>query len=181
MSAWNGWYHVTGGTYGTWLRGDRRGWCDRKHRTHVEGDYKHPPPKGTYDVLLEQVHSSRKCPPTKLGVDERRRLGQAMVAKLLELRCEVLSFSLDAVHYHCLSRFPAVPARTVVGRAKLHAYHELVQHGPPRKLWAKRCRVQPIHDRAHQLKTYQYVLDHAETGAWVWSFKQGVYWKHRQD
>ena len=32
MPAWNGWYHVTGNTYGTWLPGDPRGWreCHRK-------------------------------------------------------------------------------------------------------------------------------------------------------
>jgi len=180
MSAWNGWYHVTGGTYGTWLRGDARGWRDRKHRTHVEGDYRHPPPKGTYDDLLEQVRASMEHPPMKLGADERRRVGQAMVEKLLEMHSEVLSFALDAVHYHFLVRFPPISARAIVGKAKLHAYHELAATGPPRKLWAKRCRVQPIDGRAHQLRTYRYVRDPGDAGAWVWSFKQGAYWKDRE-
>ena len=177
MSAWNGWYHVTGGTYGTWLRGDPRGWRDRKHRTHVEGDYRHPPPKGRDDALLEYVLSSMKHAPRRLGVDERRLVGQAMVEKLLELGCQVLSLSLDAVHYHILVRFPPAGARTLVGKAKLHAYHELTRGGPHRKLWAKRCRVQPIDSRAHQLRTHHYVQDHAKAGAWVWSFRQGLYWR----
>lgn len=45
--AWNAWYHVLTNTYGTWLRGDRRGWRERHHRKHVEGDYKNPPKPGT--------------------------------------------------------------------------------------------------------------------------------------
>ena len=46
-TAWNRWYHVTCNTYGTWLRGDPRGWRERHHRRHVEGDYKHRPAPGT--------------------------------------------------------------------------------------------------------------------------------------
>ena len=38
MKAWRGWYHVTGGTYGSWLPGDPRGWRARGRREHVDGD-----------------------------------------------------------------------------------------------------------------------------------------------
>jgi hypothetical protein len=177
MGAWNGWYHVTGGTYGTWLRGDARGWRDKKHRTHVEGDYRHRPPEGAYDALLEHVVASMKHPPARLSPDQRRIVGQAMVEKLLALESQVLSFALDAVHYHFLVRFPPGPGRAIVGKAKLHAYHELIQGGTARKLWAKRCRVRPVESRAHQVKTYRYILDHAQAGAWTWSFREGLYWR----
>ena len=40
MPAWNHWYHCTAHTYGTWLRGDPRGWRARHHREHVDGDYR---------------------------------------------------------------------------------------------------------------------------------------------
>src|SRR2546430_1609317 len=46
MRAWNGGYHCTGSTYGTWLRGDPRGWRSSKHHVHVDGDYKKRPPTG---------------------------------------------------------------------------------------------------------------------------------------
>jgi hypothetical protein len=177
MSAWRGWYHVTGGTYGTWLRGDPRGWRDRKHRTHVEGDYRRPPPKGTYEGLLGHVRASMKRPPARLTAAERRTVGQAMVEKLAELQSEVLCFAVDAVHYHFLVRFSQGAARRIVGKAKLHAYHELVRGQAPRKLWAKRCRVRPIESRAHQVRTYRYILEHAPAGAWVWCFRQGLYWR----
>jgi hypothetical protein len=177
MSAWNSWYHVTGGAYGTWLRGDERGWRDRKHKTHVEGDYKNPPPEGEFDALLEHVQHSMKCPPTKLTPAERKVGGQAMVEKLLEQGVEVLSFSLDAVHYHFLCRLPPSPGRDVVGNAKRHAYYELVAGKQARKIWAKRCRIKPIKDREHQVNVYEYVLKHRKKGAWVWWYTQGVYWK----
>src|SRR5438132_1090306 len=54
MRAWNGWYHCTASTYGTWLRGDPRGWRARHHREHVLGDYRSPPPKGMYGKLHER-------------------------------------------------------------------------------------------------------------------------------
>ena len=177
MSAWNGWYHVTGGTYGTWLRGDPRGWRDRAHRTHVEGDYKRPPAPGQYDALLEHVQQSMKSPPVKLRSSHRRIAGQAMVEKLAELGVELLSFSLDAVHFHALVRLPNVPARTLVGKAKKHAYHELCAAGHSGKLWARRPRIQPIDDRAHQVRTYHYILKHRSAGAWTWCFREGTYWR----
>src|SRR4051812_22286516 len=54
MEAWNDWLHVSGSTYGTWLRGDPRGWRSRRHREHCEGDYKNPPPKGEFDEEFER-------------------------------------------------------------------------------------------------------------------------------
>jgi hypothetical protein len=35
--AWNDWYHVVSHVYGSWLRGDPRGWRAVDHREHVEG------------------------------------------------------------------------------------------------------------------------------------------------
>ena len=52
MVPWNNWYHCTGSTKGTWLRGDPRGWRARRHREHCVGDYKNPPPPGMYADLL---------------------------------------------------------------------------------------------------------------------------------
>ncbi len=176
MGAWNGWYHVTGGTYGTWLRGDPRGWRDRKHRKHVEGDYKDSPPPGEHDALLEHVRSSMRFPPVELTPGQREIAGRAMVEKLAQLECEPISFSLDAIHYHILVRFSQGSARVLVGRAKLHAYHEVRSSGRDERIWAKRCRVQPIAGRDHQVRAYGYILEHRRAGAWTWSFREGLYW-----
>ena len=56
-------YHLIWGTYGSWLPGDPRGFRTRRHREHVEGDYKHPPPPGLYEGLHAYATDSLKKPP----------------------------------------------------------------------------------------------------------------------
>src|SRR6266571_4906356 len=60
---WHGWYHVMGHTYGSWLYGDPRGFRTRHHREHVEGDYKNPPPPGSYENLEQCSRASLKQAP----------------------------------------------------------------------------------------------------------------------
>ena len=79
MGAWNGWYHITVGTYGTWLPGDERGWRSRHHRQHVDGDYKKPPAEGKYDSLKGSSQSRLTNAAVLLTPDQRRIAGQAMV------------------------------------------------------------------------------------------------------
>ena len=57
INPWNNWVHCCGSTYGTWVRGDPRGWRARHHREHVDGDYKNPPPPGKYKH--EQARSKK--------------------------------------------------------------------------------------------------------------------------
>ena len=103
MTAWNDWFHVNGNTYGTWLPGDPRGWREKRHKKHVEGDYKSPPPPGQDAALLHHVRGRLTQPPVHLDVDQRRIGGQAAVGKLVHQGVEVLAFSLDAVHLHILA------------------------------------------------------------------------------
>ena len=179
MGAWNGWYHVDGCTYGAWLRGDKRGWRSRKHRTHSPGDYKDPPPPGTHETLLRRSRELMKGEPVVLSVPQRRIAGQALVEMPARQSVELLSLSLGGMHYHILARFGHLGARAAVGRAKKHAYHVLRDHGREQtgSVWAKRCRPSPVRDRRHQVNVYRYILDHAKEGAWPWSHKQGLYWR----
>lgn len=171
MGAWNGWYHVNGNTYGTWLPGDKRGWRSRHHKVHVDGDYKAPPPVGKYDELRRRAEAAMPQPPVFLDQQQRELAGPALVEMLLQQEAELLALSLDAVHFHLLARFGQVPPRPVIGRAKKHAYHILHDAGHTGSAWAKRCRVLPITDRAHQVNVFDYILRHGENGAWTWSFK----------
>ncbi len=177
MTAWNGWYHVSIHTYGTWLPGDKRGWRARHHKRHVDGDYKDPPPPGEHDGLLDYSKEQMKHPPVYLNLEERRIVGQAVVEMLVDQGLELLVLSVDAVHCHLLARLGSVPSRSAVGKAKQHAYHVLREQCGRLRLWGKRGRARPVRDRSHQLRAYKYILDHAEEGAWVWTFKQGLYWR----
>lgn len=195
MLPWNDWFHVNGNTYGTWLRGDPRGWRARHHREHVDGDYKNPPAPGTYDRL--HAHSQRlmKRPAVHLSQEARALACQAMVDSLLRHRVELISLCVDDHHYHLLARFGKptdsdpwasvvaqrrdgkaliAVARHCVGIAKKDSATALSDAGLAARggVWAKRCRVPPIGDRAHQLNVYRYIVNHAERAAAVWTFEQ---------
>lgn len=176
MDAWNGWYHVNGNTYGTWLPGDARGWREKGHKKHVEGDYKNPPPRGAGDALHRHAESLLKHAPVHLSSAYRQIAGQALVEMLLYQDIEVIALSVGTVHYHALGRFPDKQVRPHVGRAKRHATFVLRDHGHQTRVWTEKCKVTPIADRQHQLNAFDYICRHAKESAWLWTFREGIYW-----
>jgi len=170
---WNNWYHVTAHVYGSWLRGDPRGWRARHHREHVEGDYKNPPPKGMYDKLYEYSKSLMKRDPEKIAGELRRFVVNAVAERLLQDSIQVLIVSVDACHLHVLARFPDHHPRHWIGLAKKHTSHSSRQQGlrdQPGGLWAKRCEAKPSADREHQLSAFNYIFDHHKRGGKLWRF-----------
>ena len=176
MAAWNGWYHVGGNTYGTWLPGDPRGWRERDHKKHVAGDYKNPPPVGSGDSLHRYSHKLLKEPPVFLTTAQRAIAGRALADMLTTQNIEVLVVALTAIHFHLLGRFPNTDVRPVVGRAKKHAYFKLRDSGFAGHLWGEGTDVVPITGRKHQLNVFDYIRRHVDEGAWVWTFREGLYW-----
>ena len=168
---WNDWYHCNGNTYGTWLRGDPRGWRARHHREHVDGDYKSPPTEN----FAAQHRKSQKLlvkPPVLLNAAQSHAAGAAMVRRLLDAGIELLSLSLDDHHFHFVARFPDHRPRYYIGLAKQRAAHELTQHhGLEAPVWAKRGLCKPITSRAHQVRSVNYDIDHGNRGAFVWTFR----------
>ena len=169
------WFHCTSHTYGAWLYGDDRGFRTRHHREHVEGDYKNPPPPGTYDDELASSKRLMKQEAVILSPDWRPIFGMALRDKLLLIGAQVLCVSMGRTHAHILAKMPPGPVpRDWVGRAKKHSNFIGKDHGWTGKLRAVRGKVIPINDRGHQLNTFQYILDHVEEGAWVWDFRNGL-------
>jgi hypothetical protein len=173
---WNNWYHVTVHVYGSWLRGDPRGWRARHHREHVDGDYKNPPPPGKYDTLYELSQALMKRDPVRIATHLRQFVVNAIAEKLCQDRIQVLIASLDAKHLHLLARFPDHRVRHWVGRAKKHASHSVRQEGLRSEeggLWAKQSHPEPIKGRRHQVKVFEYIRDHIKKGARIWRFDRG--------
>ena len=168
---WNNWYHCNGNTYGTWLRGDPRGFRERHHRRHVEGDYKKPPPPGKHDAMLERSRNLLKRAPIHLDKEQRRIAADAIVTKLLKDSIDVIAVSVDDHHFHLLARFPDHRPRHWIGRAKKHASELLTNFQLKGRVWAQGCRSLPITDRHHQINTYEYIIGHRKQGAGVWTFR----------
>jgi len=176
MAAWNGWYHVNGNAYGTWLPGDARGWRTKGHKTHVDGDYKRPPPPGSGDSLHAYAQKQLKQAPVHLAATQRELAGKALVEMLLHQQIEVIILSLDAIHFHLLGRFRDAKVRPRVARAKKHATFLLRDQGHVGRVWSEKGKVTEIADRQHQVNVFQYIHRHREKGAWLWTFREGLYW-----
>ncbi len=168
------WFHVILSTYGSWLRGDPRGFRTRDHRQHVDGDYKAPPPVGMYAELERRSRESLKQPPVSFEADLRPVVGAALHERLSGLGAWVLCLAVGGQHAHLLVKLPADRAHTWSGLAKKHAAFVLRANGRRGKLWAARSLAKPIADRDHQLRTFRYILAHAEQGAWVGEWKTPV-------
>jgi hypothetical protein len=185
--AWEEWFHCMGGTYGSWLRGDPRGWRERHHRQHVEGDYRNPPPREVSEPVFRRSLELMKRKAVRL---DRRLRAIALVAIIESLRedgIDVLVASLDDHHLHLLGKFVDCNPRTKLGWAKLNATKKVKAfladqkkaHGDAMGLgfplnlrkgegiWAKRSKAEPIRDRSHQINTCGYIADHGKRGAIV--------------
>lgn len=168
---WNDWYHVTGSTYGTWLRGDPRGWRTRHHREHVEGDYKHPPRLEDYENLLAQSKTLMIPKDAVRLSPEASVIACDVFARAFQFhRIDVVAIAVHAVHYHVLARFRDHNPRKWMGIAKSRSARALSESGHCAEggVWAVRCRPWPINDRAHQAATARYILRHASQGAATW-------------
>ena len=166
------WVHFVETLYGAWLYGDARGFRTRRHREHVEGDYKNRPPPGEYELRRRRSIESLKQPPVVLPATWRPIVGSAVRERLEDLGAFVLCLSQSGQHLHLLAKLPfGVNARIWMGLAKKHAAFEAKAKGWQGKLWAKRGKEVRVRSRPHQLNAYHYILNHAKEGAWVWVWK----------
>lgn len=166
------WHHIILTTYGAWLPGDPRGFRTRHHREHVEGDYKNPPPEGTYTGLHASSKQSLDCAPTLLTPAQRAIVGAALHEKLASSGHELVCIAVGGQHVHLQVKLTTHRCRLDIGLAKKHAWFALRESGWNGRLWGKRCKAVPIRDRSHQMNVYRYILAHAGQGAWVWTWKQ---------
>jgi hypothetical protein len=159
-----------GHTYGTWLPGDSRGFRTRHHREHVEGDYKHPPPKGLYDARREHAKSLMNRDPVYLSIDQRVLIVRLMVESLQRRSLDVAVACVTDVHFHILARFPDHNPRHWVGVAKKESSHyaKQAQLAPVGGIWAVRSKSLPARSRSHQLNAGRYIFDHRSQGGAVW-------------
>jgi hypothetical protein len=193
-NAWNNWYHAVGSTYGTWLRGNPRGFRTFQHRQHVEGDYRNAPAPGVWEPVFERSKKTLRYPVLNLDMNQRRVICSAMVDKLQSDHVEVVVIAIVMNHFHVLARFPGLAAKQIqthgasilkdgrdpaprhfLGRARRHASFELSAAGmkPVSPVWASRPKCEPIENRRRQVNTARYIEQHVEQGTAVWVVTRG--------
>ncbi|MEM9414567.1 MAG: hypothetical protein AAGA29_03695 [Planctomycetota bacterium] len=165
------WYHVTIGTYNSWLPGDPRGFRSHDHRIHSSGDHKHPPPAGEHAGL--HAHAKTHSGPTVVLPDVLRSTVCGKLVTSLQSRSHrVLIACVGGMHVHLLAELPgdAGEAKIAVGVAKKSASQAVTAQLAGR-VWARGCGLKPIRDASHQHNTFRYIERHAEEGAAVWTFR----------
>lgn len=165
------WFHIILSPYAAWLYGDPRGFRTRHHREHVEGDYKNPPPPGTYGDKEQRSRESLKQAPVQWDGDWRPVIGLAVVERLQQLGAFPLCAAVAKKHLDLLVKTPRNRTRAWCGLAKKHAWFVARDRGWSGKMWGKRGKYLPVKDREHQLNVYRYILRHARQGAWVWKWQ----------
>jgi REP element-mobilizing transposase RayT len=136
----------------------------------VEGDYRNPPAKGTFEKLYEQSRRAMKREEVRLSREVRRMALDAFVEKLVEKEIEVIVACLDDHHVHLLARFSDHNPRHWVGMAKRNAAFAVraVEEGAAGGIWSKKSKCEPVRDRAHQVNVVRYIVAHGRRGAEVW-------------
>ena len=195
MRPWMNWMHCTGSTYGTWLRGDPRGWRARDHREHVQGDYRNPPPPGIYEEMHEQSARSMKRPGVVLPWEARVVAVRTMVEALSYHEARVADACVGARHWHALVRFIPLTEedhvwasieiqqlcqnrepRNMMGIAKKESARALSKLGlvAPGGVWARGCGRRYIKNEWHFNNVRdKYIPDHARKGSAVFSLLFG--------
>ncbi len=159
-------YHISWGTYGSWLPGDPRGFRTRGHCEHVTGDYKNPPAPGKYKGLHAHAKASLKKPPVSIPPELREIVGRQCLKQLDKEGVEVFVISVDSWHVHVAVDCAAEGLKLMVGRVKKVSSHK-VRDRIPGRLWQAGCHPVAVRDERHWHNVLRYILDHAPE-AWVW-------------
>ena len=115
------WFHVILTYYGNWLPGDPRGFRTRHHKTHVEGDYKNPPPNGLYEGLYQSSQDSLKQPRVVLSAQQQMVVGNAFLETFNICAVPVLGIAVHSTHLHLQGEFDPARVRILCGKAKRNA------------------------------------------------------------
>ena len=168
------WFHIILTTYGAWLPGDPRGFRTRRHREHVEGDYKSPPPAGLYEGLHESARAAQKEQARTFTPHERMLVARWLWDRLSGLGGMIAIIAVAGRHAHLLVKVPADMTRSWVGLCKKHVTFSLKELGVTGKVWAKGAKLVPVKDRAHQLNVYRYIERHEQEGAVVLRYRDQI-------
>ncbi|MGB2820689.1 MAG: transposase [Phycisphaerae bacterium] len=159
-------YHINWGTYGSWLPGDPRGFRTRRHRMHVEGNYRNPPPVGVYEGLHEHVKANLRKPPIALPDELRPAVGCACLEQFEKEGVCAYALSVGGEHVHAAVDCSPEGLKQMVGRVKKVSSHR-IRDQIPGKVWSGGCKPVVVRDEQHWRNVLKYIRDHAPQ-AWVW-------------
>jgi len=108
--------------------------------------------------------------PVHIPRGRREAVGRKVRDHFEKLGHRVLAVSVGGMHIHAVVELPVdrKAAQHEVGRVK-QAVSLLLGEA----VTATRSGLKPIRDKQHLTNAVNYVVDHLDEGAWVWSFHHG--------
>jgi REP element-mobilizing transposase RayT len=154
---------VTLTTYGTWLRGDRRGWID-------DGKLMPPQPRLEAADVLRMKHPTFCFDPDDLR-DVGRWMGESLIARK---QVQLLAMCVNVWHTHFVLGATSHDVADIVKCAK-----DAVRYGlrPGRPIWTDGYDKRFCFDEASVLARIRYVERHNEAMGWAakpWGFLVGA-------
>jgi hypothetical protein len=168
------WWLISWTTYGTWLPGDKRGFCTWRGESYI------PPPKRyakpgdeTYraneHTKVHELALAISGEPVYLTQAQMRLALPAIVEEIAQIPIVPAILSIGEWHIHWLCYFGPISIRAVVSRIKAAATRELNAHSfQGKKPWAKGCNMRSKSNRRECRNAYRYVLRHEEQGCLVY-------------
>jgi hypothetical protein len=164
-------------TYGTWLPGDDRGWHERNHHEHVDGDYHHPiEPTNFSRGRWQHSKDVMRFDPFYIEEGEQARFGSWLLESFYNRGVLIAALAVATTNFHALVRYEGLNCKVMLGRVKADItvrWTKLVetQGGRRRPIWGGGSLPKPIRDEKHGHAVFKYILDHQKQRAWVWSHR----------
>src|SRR6476620_4628784 len=164
------WWLISWTTYGTWLPGDKRGYCTKRGKVYV------PPPKryakpgeATYKAsehkIVRTLAKSASDDPVYLDAEQMQIAIDAIVAEIAEIPVVPAILSLGEWHVHWLCYFGPLAIDPVVERIKAAATRELNSHGfAGKRPWTRGLNMRSKSTRQACRNAYRYAKRHLEQG-----------------
>ncbi len=108
--------------------------------------------------------------PVRLDSSLRARLLDEIVRLFVEKQVELLVVAGAVDHVHGVGLFPANEVRQLIGHAKRYSSHA-IRNQIPGSVWGRKCGLKRITDKEQQRRTFNYIADHRDEGASVWTFR----------
>ena len=173
---WRDWYHCIVGTYGQWLPGDMRGWCERDHHEHVPGRRSRPPVRTPFNnARLAHSQEIMRWSAYRISAENREIIGGLLVEGFGLQHIGVVALAVCEKNFHALIQISNHACKRALGAAKRHVTFRFAPivdpvEGRHQPIWERGSLAKPIKDRAHGFSVYKYILAHRNEGAWIWSF-----------
>lgn len=171
------WWLVSWTTYGTWLPGDKRGYCTRRGKIYV------PPPKryakpgeAAYNAAehesIREFAESISDDAVYFSPAEKEIAFDALIEEIDEIANIPAINCVGRWHVHWLCYFGTLKIKPTVARIKAAATRELNQNGFQGKHpWTKGCNIKSKATRRECRAAYKYIADHEQQGCLIHEWK----------